>query len=95
MGRDPHYGAQMYRQSNRLCIHQFVRSLEALLLPDIRKTKSQFAHRCQTFARAGDDTRALLLEVDPTLLSPGAICLQLARFNGILHLGGSMLFTDE
>ena len=43
-------------------LHQFVRSLEALILPDIGKTEKQFAHRCQTFARAGDDTRALLLE---------------------------------
>jgi hypothetical protein len=44
-------------------LHQFVRSLEALILPDIGKTERQFAHRCQTFARAGDDTRTLLLEV--------------------------------
>ena len=43
-------------------LHQFVRSLEALILPDIGNTKNQFAHRCQTFARASDDTRALLLE---------------------------------
>jgi hypothetical protein len=43
-------------------LHQFVRSLEALILPDIGSTKNQFAHRCQTFARAGNDTRALLLE---------------------------------
>jgi hypothetical protein len=43
-------------------LHQFVRSLEALILPDIGKTEKQFAHRCQTFARAGDYTRALLLE---------------------------------
>jgi hypothetical protein len=44
-------------------LHQFVRSLEALALPDIGNTRKQFAHRCQTFARAGDDTRAVLLEV--------------------------------
>ena len=43
-------------------LHQFARSLEALILPDIGKTEKQFAHRCQTFARASDDTRALLLE---------------------------------
>jgi hypothetical protein len=43
-------------------LHQFVRSLEALILPDIGRTEKQFAHRCQTFARAGDDTRALLVE---------------------------------
>jgi hypothetical protein len=43
-------------------LHQFVRSLEALILPDIGSTKNQFAHRCQTFARACDDTRLLLQE---------------------------------
>ena len=43
-------------------LHQFVRSLEALILPDIGSTKKQFAHRCQTFACAGNNTRAVLLE---------------------------------
>ena len=43
-------------------LHQFVRSLEALILPEIGKTERQFVHRCQTFARAGDDTRDLLTE---------------------------------
>lgn len=43
-------------------LHQFVRSLEALILPDIGETKKQFMHRCQTFARAGNDTRSLLKE---------------------------------
>lgn len=43
-------------------LHQFVRSLEALILPKQGKTKKQFAHRCQTFARAGEDTRTLLLD---------------------------------
>ncbi len=43
-------------------LHQFVRSLEGLILPDIGSTQKQFAHRCQTFARPGEDTRALLLE---------------------------------
>jgi hypothetical protein len=38
-------------------LHQFVRSLEALILPDIGSTQKQFAHRCQTFARAGDDNQ--------------------------------------
>ena len=40
-------------------LHQFVRSLEALTLPEKGSTKKQFAHRCQTFA---GNTRALLLE---------------------------------
>ena len=43
-------------------LHQFVRSLEALVLPKIGKTKDHFVHRSQTFARACGDTRALLLE---------------------------------
>ena len=43
-------------------LHQFVRSLEALILPDILKTKRQFSHRCQTFAVAGDATYAILKE---------------------------------
>ena len=43
-------------------LHQFVRSLEALVLPDIGKTKKQFVGRCQTFARAGNDTHELLSE---------------------------------
>ena len=43
-------------------LHQFVRALEALILPDIGRTEKQFVHRCQTFARAGDDTHALLVE---------------------------------
>jgi len=45
---------------NRL--HQFVRSLEALILPDEGKTTKQFTHRCQTFARADHDTQSLLQE---------------------------------
>jgi hypothetical protein len=53
-------GLQQLTGQDRL--HQFVRSLEALILPDIGKTEKHFVHRCQTFARAGDDTRALLLE---------------------------------
>lgn len=44
-------------------LHQFVRSLEALILPDIGNTRNQFAHRCQTFTRASNDARATLLEV--------------------------------
>ena len=43
-------------------LHQFVRSLEALILPKINATTRQFAHRCQTFARASNDTHNLLLE---------------------------------
>lgn len=43
-------------------IHQFVRSLEALILPEIGKTKRQFTHRCQTFAKASPNTTEILEE---------------------------------
>lgn len=41
-------------------LHQFVRSLDALVLPDKGKTKGQFKHRCQTFAGASEATRDIL-----------------------------------
>jgi len=43
-------------------IHQFARSLEALILPDVGKTKRQFIHRCQTFAIANPDNNKILNE---------------------------------
>ena len=43
-------------------LHQFVRSLEALILPEPGHTKKQFAHRCQTFTCRRDNTRSLLTE---------------------------------
>ncbi len=43
-------------------LHQFVRSLEALILPEQGNTKKQFVCRCQTFAHAGDDARTLFSE---------------------------------
>lgn len=43
-------------------IHQFVRSLEALILPDPGKTRGQFVHRCQTFAKAGAVAQQVLGE---------------------------------
>ena len=44
-------------------LHQFVRSLEALILPKIGNTKSQFVHRCQTFARPSRKAAKILREV--------------------------------
>lgn len=41
-------------------IHQFVRSLEALILPDPGKTQKQFVHRCQTFAKASPASEKIL-----------------------------------
>jgi len=43
-------------------VHQFVRAIEALLLPDTGKTKKQFVSRCQTFASPGPDTVSVLQE---------------------------------
>ena len=43
-------------------IHQFVRSLEALILPEAGETRRQFVHRCQTFAEASAATRGVLKE---------------------------------
>jgi hypothetical protein len=43
-------------------LHPFVRSLQALILPDIGSTKKPCTPRCQTFARAGHGTRLLLRE---------------------------------
>ena len=50
------------KQTGQDRLHQFVRALEALIFPDAGDTKRQFTHRCQTFARAGEDTRLLLQE---------------------------------
>ncbi|MBF6568591.1 MAG: hypothetical protein IVW54_06915 [Candidatus Binataceae bacterium] len=50
------------KQTGQDRLHQFVRSLEALILPDVGKTKNQFTHRCQTFAGALKDTRLVLQE---------------------------------
>ncbi|MXY70329.1 MAG: hypothetical protein F4Y47_17505 [Acidobacteriia bacterium] len=43
-------------------LHQFVRALEALVLPKQGKSKKQFVRRCQTFADVGDDAHALFSE---------------------------------
>ena len=44
-------------------LHQFARGLEALVKPNIGNTKTQFTHRAQTFARAGLETRNILLQI--------------------------------
>lgn len=50
---------QTYAQER---IHQFVRSLEALILPEVGATKKQFVHRCQTFAKADTAAQGILQE---------------------------------
>lgn len=54
-------GSEEYEGGDRL--HQFTRSLEALIKPDIGNTRSQFAHRCQTFSLAGTETQESLLQI--------------------------------
>jgi hypothetical protein len=45
-------------------LHQFVRAVEALIKPEIAKTKAHFAHRIsQTFTLANDETRDTLLQL--------------------------------
>lgn len=44
-------------------LHECVRAIEALILPEVGKTKKQFVSRCQTFTRRDPLTRSLLAEV--------------------------------
>jgi hypothetical protein len=44
-------------------LHELVRSLEAVVLPERGRTERQFAHRCQTFAVANEATRTALEEI--------------------------------
>ncbi len=53
-------GLQMNMGEER--IHQFVRALEALISPDIGKTKKQFIRRCQTFTTANPNNDLILGE---------------------------------
>jgi hypothetical protein len=43
-------------------LHQFVRAVEAVVKPDIGRSKNQFVHRCQTFAGANSDAVSILQE---------------------------------
>lgn len=51
------------RETGQERLHQVVRSLEALILPDTGKTKKQFIHRCQTFVTPGAPAQQALQEV--------------------------------
>jgi hypothetical protein len=44
-------------------IHQFVRSLEGLILPEMTKTRKHFVHRSQTFAVPSPDTAKALGQI--------------------------------
>lgn len=43
-------------------LHEFVRSIEAFILPKVGKTKKQFVNRCQTLAARNLSTEAVLEE---------------------------------
>jgi hypothetical protein len=51
------------RERGQERLHQLVRSLEALILPDTGKTKKQFVNRCQTFALSGAAAQLALQEI--------------------------------
>lgn len=44
-------------------LHQFVRALEALLKPEVGRTRTQFMHRAQTIAIASHETREALEQI--------------------------------
>lgn len=44
-------------------LHQFVRAVEAIIKPEIGRTKRQFIHRCQTFLDRSQITSDLLGEI--------------------------------
>src|SRR5712692_4531992 len=54
-------GVQEYYGGDRL--HQFVRSVEAIVKPEIGRNEALFVHRCQVFAGASDATRKLFREL--------------------------------
>jgi hypothetical protein len=43
-------------------VHQFVRSVEGVVKPDIGKSRGQFVHRCQTFTGLNPDASSILQE---------------------------------
>ena len=51
------------RETGQERLHQLVRSLEALILPNTGKTRNQFVHRCQTFTLPGAAAQLALQEI--------------------------------
>jgi hypothetical protein len=56
-----HRGIREYYGQDRL--HQFVRAVESVVKPEIGRTERQFVHRCQIFAGASEQARALFSEI--------------------------------
>lgn len=44
-------------------VHQFVRAMDALIIPRVGSSKRDFAHRCQTFSIANESNRKVLEEI--------------------------------
>lgn len=44
-------------------LHQLVRALEAIIMPEVGRTRRQFIHRCQLFISRSDNTREMLGEI--------------------------------
>jgi hypothetical protein len=44
-------------------LHQFVRAIDALILPRVGNSKRDFAHRCQTFTVANEAHRTILEDI--------------------------------
>lgn len=60
-GRGLHYLLNGFREvAGQDRLHNFVRALEALILPEPGATRKQFVHRCQLFAIASPEAKAVL-----------------------------------
>lgn len=53
-------GLMQYHGEERL--HNFVRSIEGLILPEVGRTRKQFINRCQTFTNRAAGTEKILAE---------------------------------
>ena len=46
-----------------VAVHQFVRAMDALIIPRVGSSKRDFAHRCQTFSVSNEVNRTVLEEI--------------------------------
>jgi hypothetical protein len=46
-----------------VAVHQFVRSMDALIFPRVGSSKRDFAHRCQIFSISSETNRTILEEI--------------------------------
>lgn len=57
------YFKAIKERENYYRIHQFVRAIEAIILPKIGQTKKQFMHKCKTFVVANQNSEKFLSEI--------------------------------